>query len=38
MQKKVDAVRAADCGGVAGWKLGQEPESFWSILNLNAEG
>ena len=37
MQKKVDAVKAAGCGGVAGWKLGQEPESFWSILNLNSD-
>lgn len=32
MQQKVSAVRDADCGGVAGWKLGQEPESFWKIL------
>ena len=38
MQLKVDAVKQADCGGVAAWKLGQEPQSFWSILNLNAEG
>ena len=35
MQRKVDAVKEAGCAGVAGWKLGQEPQSFWSILNLN---
>ena len=37
MQRKVDAVKEAGCAGVAGWKLGQEPQSFWSILNLNAD-
>ena len=37
MQRKVDAVKEAGCAGVAGWKLGQEPQSFWSILDLNAD-
>ena len=37
MQRKVDAVKEAGCAGVAGWKLGQEPQSLWSILDLNAD-
>ncbi len=36
MQLKIDAVKEADCGGVAAWKLGQEPADIWPILDLNA--
>lgn len=34
--EKMKAVREANVGGVAAWKLGQEPENFWPIINLNA--
>jgi len=36
MQLKLDAIKEADCGGVAAWKLGQEPADIWPILDLNA--
>lgn len=35
MGLKLSHIRAAELGGVAAWKLGQEPEGFWNILNLN---
>lgn len=36
MQLKLDVIKESGCGGVAAWKLGQEPDDFWPILNLNA--
>ena len=35
MQLKLDHIRTAGVGGVAAWKLTQEPADFWNILNLN---
>ena len=37
MTLKMKHIREASVGGVAAWKLGQEPEGFWSILDLNTE-
>ena len=37
MAEKMNAVREADVGGVAAWKLGQEPADFWPLLNLNSK-
>jgi spore germination protein YaaH len=37
MAEKMNAVREADVGGVAVWKLGQEPADFWPLLNLNSK-
>ena len=35
MKLKLDVIKESGCGGVAAWKLGQEPAGFWSILDLN---
>ncbi len=35
MALKMDHLRDAGVGGVAAWKLGQEPDGFFEILNLN---
>lgn len=35
MQRKIDTIREAGVGGVACWKLTQEPASIWEIVNLN---
>lgn len=34
MEAKVSLLREKGIQGVAAWKLGQEPQGFWSILNL----
>ena len=34
MEAKMNLLREKGIQGVAAWKLGQEPEGFWSILNL----
>ena len=34
MEAKMSLLREKGIQGVAAWKLGQEPEGFWSILNL----
>lgn len=34
---KMKHIREAGVGGVAAWKLGQEPTGFWDILNLNMQ-
>ena len=31
----LDVIKENGCGGVAAWKLGQEPAGLWSILDLN---
>lgn len=36
MQLKIDTIKEAGAGGVACWKLMQEPETIWEIVNLNA--
>lgn len=33
---KLQRIREAGVAGVAAWKIGQEPVSFWSIMDLNA--
>jgi spore germination protein YaaH len=35
MQLKIDAIKEAGCGGVGAWKLGQEPNDIWEIVNIN---
>lgn len=35
MKAKVEQVRKAGVGGIACWKLGQEPAEFWDILRGN---
>ena len=34
MEAKMSLLREKGIQGVAAWKLGQEPQGFWSILNL----
>ena len=34
MEAKMSLLREKGIQGVAAWKLGQEPQVFWSILNL----
>lgn len=34
MEAKISLLREKGIQGVAAWKLGQEPQGFWSILNL----
>jgi len=34
MEAKMSLLREKSIQGVAAWKLGQEPQGFWSILNL----
>lgn len=35
IQKKMELIRDAEIGGVACWKLTQEPASIWKLVNLN---
>lgn len=35
LKLKLDVIKDSGCGGVAAWKLGQEPAGLWSILDMN---
>ena len=35
LKLKLDVIKENGCGGVAAWKLGQEPEGLWSVLDMN---
>ena len=38
MQRRLDAMREFDLGGVAGWRLGLEKPEVWNILGAYTRG